>query len=214
LRPRLKEMKVQEQILKGTEELFFRYGIKGITMDDIAKHMGMSKRTLYENYPTKDDLVSAILKVHIEKNAENCEEYRDKAKNAIEEIIMMMMQLRNMFNAMNPRLLYDLKKFHPKAWQEFQDFKHNLIMKTIMDNIRLGIKQGIYREDIDVNILSRLRIEEIELAWNPEIFPTASYDLTKVQVSLLDHFLYGIANVKGHRMIERYKKQQNITVTL
>jgi len=207
-------MKVQEQILKGAEDLFFRYGIKAITMDDIAKHLGMSKRTLYENYPTKDELVEAILKAHLEKSKEDCLQFATKAKNAIEEIIMTMLQVRAVFNTMNPRLLNDLKKFHPQAWKGFQDFKHHVIMKAIIDNMKLGIKQGVYREDIDVNILARLRIEEIELAWNPEIYPPSSYDLSKVQVSLLDHFLYGIANAKGHKLIESYKKKQNITVTL
>lgn len=212
--PLLNKMDVKEQILKGAEELFFRYGIKGVSMDDIAKHMSISKRTIYENYPTKDDLISAILKEHIEQTVENFDEFREKAKNAIEEIIMMMLQLRSMFNTMNPRLLFDLKKFHTKVWQEFQNFKQNLIMKTVADNIKLGIKQGLYRDDLDVLILSRLRIEEIELAWDPEIYPPSRYDLTKVQVCLLDHFLYGITNVKGHRMVERYKKQQNINVPL
>jgi AcrR family transcriptional regulator len=212
--PRSEKMKVQQQILKGAEELFFRYGLKSITMDDIAKYLGMSKRTIYENYPTKDSIVSALLMAHREKTMNDIESNRKTSKNAIEEIIMTMHQMKDMSDMMNPRLLFELKKFHPKVWQEFQDFKHKVIMQCVADNMKHGIKQGIYRKNIDVPALSRLRVEQIEMAWNPEIFPPAQHDITKTQLVFLDHFLHGIANIKGHQLIEKYKKSKTLNVPL
>ena len=208
--PRSDKMKPEEQILKGAEELFFRYGLKGITMDDIAKHLGMSKRTIYEHFPTKDSIISALLKIHTEKNSAQIKQFHETAKDAVEEMFMTMEQLKDMFRMMNPRLLFELKKFHPKVWLEFQDFKRNIIMQSVSENIKLGIKQGIYRDDIDVEILSRLRVEQIELAWNPEIFPPSIHDIAKVHLALIDHFLHGLINVSGHRLVEKYKKLKNI----
>jgi AcrR family transcriptional regulator len=207
-------MKVEEQILKGAEELFFRYGLKSITMDDIAKYLGMSKRTIYENFPTKDSIISALLMLQRKKSLHDIETYRKESKDAIEEIFMTMQQLREMANMMNPRLLFELKKFHAKVWKDFEDFKQQVILQCVTDNLKRGIKQGIYRKEIDIETLSRMRVEQLELAWNPEIFPPAKYDITKTQLTFLEHFLYGVANTKGHELIEKYKKSKILNVPL
>ncbi len=207
-------MKVEQQILKGAEELFFRYGLKAITMDDIAKHLGMSKRTIYENFPTKDSIVSALLSGHKEKSISDIETFRKESKDAIEEIIMTMFHLESTSEMMNPRLIFELKKFHPKVWGEFQDYKEKVIMQCVADNMKRGIKQGVYRKDLDIDTLSRLRVEQIELVWNPELFPPSRYDISKVHITFLEHFLYGIANLKGHQLIEKYKKSKNLNVPL
>jgi AcrR family transcriptional regulator len=207
-------MKVEKQILKGAEELFFRYGLKSITMDDIAKHLGMSKRTIYENFPTKDSIVSALLDNHREKSISDHELIHKESKNAIEEQFMSMRMFKDMADVMNPRLLFELKKFHPKVWSEFQDLKQEVIQQFIIGNLKRGIKQGIYRKEIDVEILSRLRIEQIEIAWNPELFPPSQFDIFKVNMAFLDHFLYGVVNLKGHEMVEKYKKSKNLNVPL
>jgi AcrR family transcriptional regulator len=212
LRPENKKVKIKGQILKGAEDLFFHYGVKNITMDDIAKHLSISKRTIYENFPTKDDIVATLLNAHLEMSKEQCNMRCKQSKNAIEEIVLMMMHLREMFSRMSPRILFDLKKFHPKAWKQFQEFKQEFLMETISHNIKRGIKEGFYRKNLNVAVLARMRIEQVEIAWNPEIFPPSKYELKDVQLSMLDHFLYGITNIKGHGMVEKYKKHQQLTV--
>src|SRR6185437_13741587 len=154
-------MNVQEQILKAAQELFFQYGIKNVTMDDIARHLSMSKRTIYENFPTKDDIVGTLLTNHLEENMEVCKARGEESKNAIEEIVLMMQHIREVFTRMNPRLLFELKQ--------------GFLMKTISDNIHRGIAEGIYRKNLDVPVLARLRIEQVEFASNPEIFPSSEF---------------------------------------
>ena len=205
-------MKVEKQILKGAEELFFRYGLKAITMDDIAKHLGMSKRTIYENFPTKDSIVSALLTEHRNKCLSDNEVIGKEATNAIEEQLMSMNIYKDLADMMNPRLLYELKKFHPKVWGEFRDFKEEVIMQFILGNLKRGIKQGLYRKEIDADILSRLRIEQIEIAWNPELFPPSKFDSWKVNLQFITHFMYGIVTPKGYELIEKYKKSKNLNV--
>src|SRR5579863_4165471 len=184
-------MSTEEQILKGAEELFFRYGIKGITMDDVAKHLSMSKRTIYEKFPHKEAIVEILLKEHLKKHFEDCKKYRSASSNAIEEIFMMLTPLKELFEAMNPRMLFELKKFHPNAWMEFMEFKRTTLLESMVTNMKRGIKEGLYRDDIDVNTLAVLRIEEVELAWNPEVYPPSEFNMAKVQISLLEHFLFG-----------------------
>jgi TetR/AcrR family transcriptional regulator, cholesterol catabolism regulator len=198
----------EEQILKGAEELFFRYGIKGITMDDVAKHLSMSKRTIYEKFPNKDAIVEILLKQHLDKHLKDFKKFRHASANAIEEIFMMLQPLKELFESMNPRLLFELKKFHPQAWYEFQKFKKKSLLEVLVANMKRGIKEDLYRSDIDVNVLAVLRIEEVELAWNPDIYPPAEYNLAKVQIGLLEHFLFGITNIKGHSIAEKYKNNK------
>jgi AcrR family transcriptional regulator len=203
-------MSTEEQILKGAEELFFRYGIKGITMDDVAKHLSISKRTIYEKFPHKDAIVELLLKQHLNKHLEDFKKYHHTSSNAIEEVFMMLQPMKELFESMNPRLLLDLKKFYPRSWDEFQKFKKSTLKETLISNMKRGIKEGLYREDIDVKVLSALRIEEVEIAWNPEIYPPVEYNLANVQICLLEHFLFGITNVKGHNVAEKFKKQLNL----
>ena len=203
-------MNTEEQILNGAQELFFRYGIKGITMDDVAKHLSMSKRTIYEKFPNKDAIIEILLKQHLEKHLEDFKKFRHSSANAIEEILMMLQPLKQLFESMKPRVLLELKKFHPHSWESFQKFKKNALMETLISNMKRGIKEDLYRNDIDLNMLAVLRIEEVELAWNPEVYPPADYNLAKVQICLLEHFLFGITNIKGHGIAEKYKKQLNI----
>ncbi len=176
-------------------------------MDDVAKHLSMSKRTIYEKFPNKEAIVEILLKEHLKKHLDDCKKYRSAAINAIEEIFMMLAPLKELFETINPRILFELKKFHPLAWKEFTDFKRTTLLESMIANMKRGIKEGLYREDIDVNILAILRIEEVEIAWNQEIYPSSKFDLAKVHVSMLEHFLYGITNVKGHQIAEKYKKQ-------
>jgi len=203
-------MTTEEQILKGSQELFFRYGIKGITMDDVAKHLSMSKRTIYEKFPNKDAIVELLMKQHLESHMEDLKKFRNSAANAIEEIFMTLKPIKELFEAMNPRLMFELRKFHPETWEQFQKFKRKALKDTLIANMKRGIKEDLYRADIDVDVLSVLRLEEMEIACNEDAYPSSEYSMVRVHVALLEHFLFGIASAKGHSMAEKYKKQLHI----
>jgi hypothetical protein len=142
------------------------------------------------------------------------ERIEKEAKDAIQEQLMCMSVSKDMVEVMNPRLLHELKKFHPKVWVEFEAYKEEVIRQFIIGNLKRGVKQGVYRKDIDVEILSRLRIEQIEIAWNPELFPPSKFDIWKVNLAFIAHFLYGIVSLKGYQLIEEYKKSKYLNVPL
>lgn len=203
-------MTTEEQILKGSQELFFRYGIKGITMDDVAKHLSISKRTIYEKFPNKDAIVELLMKQHLDSHLEDLKKFRQSSSNAIEEVFMTFQPIKELFQAMNPRLMFELKKFHPATWLQFQKFKRKALKDTLVANMKRGIKEDLYRADIDIDVLAILRMEEIEIASNEEVYPPSEYNIVRVQIALLEHFLFGIASAKGHAMAEKYKKQLHI----
>ncbi len=199
-------MKTKDRILKSAEDLFFKYGIKSITMDDIAKDLGISKKTIYQFYSDKNEVVEKLLTERLKKNECEFQLIEKESANVIEEVFGMMKNLENMFAQMNPNLFYDLQKYHPNAWKLFKQFKEECIERMVEDSVKRGIKQGLVRSDINTKIIARLRMEEVEMGFNPQAFPPDKYKIVDVQLALLDHFLHGICTLKGHKLINKYKE--------
>ena len=199
-------MDTKEHILKSAEELFFRYGVKSVTMDDIATHLGMSKKTIYHFFKDKDELLSQFAKTFVNRHIGAFEHVCKLSKNSIDEIFCVMKHLRSLFLQMNPKLFFDLQKYYPHAWQQLRDFREKHVAEMIQKNLENGIKQGLYRSDLNIIILAKLRLEEIEMAMNPTIFPMDKFNITQVQLTLFEHFLYGICTLKGHKLVNKYKQ--------
>ncbi len=199
-------MKAEDRILEAASELFFRHGVRSITMDAIASHLGMSKRTIYDSYEDKDAIVKALTHLEISAREKELHDIRKNAVNSIDEIMRALGYMEKCFERINPSVFYDLQKFHPVAWKHFRVFKEEKMQVFIEENLKRGIKQELYRKDLKVKVLAKLRIEEVEMGFNTMIFPTAKFNFTEVQVALLDHFLHGIVTIKGHRLINKYKQ--------
>lgn len=199
-------MEPKDRILKGAEELFFKYGVKSITMDDIAKHLGISKKTIYQFYADKNEIIETLMRQHIENNECECRAIMKETANVVEEFLAMIKHISAMFSKMNPALFYDLQKYHPKAWKLISEFKGNFIERNVEESLMRGIKEGLVRKDINIKIITRVRVEEIELAFNPQAFPPDKFKLVDVQLALLEHFLYGICTLKGYKLINKYKQ--------
>ncbi|PWT89532.1 MAG: TetR/AcrR family transcriptional regulator [Acidobacteria bacterium] len=201
----------KERILEKAHELFMRYGVRSVSMDDIAAHLGMSKKTLYQYYTDKEELVDAVLSEVLEKNRSECMDYRQVAENAIHEVFQAFDMIQEMFSNMNPAIVFDLEKYHPEVFKKLEHHKRVFMYQVIGQNLERGIKEELYRDEINVDILTRFRIESMMLAFNSEIFPNNRTQLVLIQEEILEHFLYGLATVKGQKLIQKYKLQKNVT---
>jgi AcrR family transcriptional regulator len=199
-------MSVEEKILKGAEELFFKYGVRSVTMDDIARHLGMSKKTIYQSYKEKDEIVHKLMLAHIKNDECLFAENFDKAGNVVEEVFSMMRTITETFSRINPLLFYELQKYYPQSWKLIKDFKEEFVQKMVEKSLEKGKKDGYVRQDVNIRILSRLRMEEVELAYNAGVFPPDKISIVEVQLTLVEHFLYGICTLKGHKFINKYKQ--------
>ncbi|PWJ54747.1 AcrR family transcriptional regulator [Dyadobacter jejuensis] len=177
--------------------LFWRYGIKSVTMDDIAKDLGISKRTIYQHFKDKNEIVEKVIKSKL--NDEECQmqELEENSLNPIDEIVNISTHIRESLGSMNPSVLFDLKKYHPEGWALFREFKKSMVIQSVRDNLIKGQQAGLFRLDIDVEVLSRLRIEQIEMAFDPSIFAFGQFDIVEVQIQFLDHFVRGILSPEG-----------------
>lgn len=205
LRP---QMDPKERILLKSNELFNRYGIRSVSMDDIATQLGMSKKTLYQYYVDKDELVNAVFDIILNSNKSQCLECSKKGENAIHEVFLSFDMMQDILTSMNPSVLFDMQKYHPSAYKKFQDFRNGFLYKLIRNNLERGIREEIYRPEIDTDILSKYRLFSVLLSFDPEVFPSNKTNLVYIEQQLLEHFLYGLATSKGEKLIQKYKTQR------
>src|SRR6201985_325403 len=174
-------MSQEERIIQGGEELFLKAGIKSVTMDDIAKHLGMSKKTIYQFFKDKNELVLALVKRKLQDDEDQMCAIISKSGNVIEEMINMMKCSEEIFSRINPIVIHDMQKYHPDAWKQFQNFKADVIVNTLEQLLSKGIKQGYIRPDIDVKIIAKMRVSQVELGFDTTVFPAAEFSPWKVQ---------------------------------
>ena len=115
---------------------------------------------------------------------------------------------QEVFAEMNPSVLYDLQKYHPAAYRKFHEFKYGFLYKVISNNLERGVKEELYRSDIDIDVLTRLRIESVMLPFNAEVFPNNRTHLIHIEQQLFEHFLHGLVTTKGQKLIQKYKTQR------
>jgi AcrR family transcriptional regulator len=202
-------MEVKERILTKAADLFMRYGIRSITMDEIASQLGISKKTIYQFFTDKDDMVSAVIEQEIKKNESECIGFKNDAADAVHEIFLAVEDLDEMLKYMNPLMLYDLEKHHPKAFQKLKEYKYQFLYQAILDNLRRGIKEGVYRADLQLDIVAKNRIESAFLVFNPDIFPHTRYKISEVNLELAMLFLHGISTTSGKELIGKYTIERN-----
>ena len=198
----------KERILVKSHELFNRYGIRSVSMDDIAAQLGVSKKTLYQYYTDKDELVNAVFDGVLSTNKTQCVDCTKKGENAIHEVFLSFDIVEEMLKTMNPSVLFDMQKYHPSAYKKFDDFRNGFLYRIIKANLERGIREELYREEIDTDILSRYRLYSVLLSFNPEVFPTSKTNVAYIEQQLLELFLFGMATLKGQKLIQKYKNQR------
>lgn len=184
-----------------------QYGVRSVTMDDVARDLGMSKKTLYQSFANKDELVEAVSKAHIAREKVEFGDVEENASNALEELFNITKCVRKSVQGVNPSLLFDLQKYHPSSWALFLDFKQNFIRAMVERNLKVGVKEGYYRPEVDPDVLAKLRMEEVQMAFDPKVFPSNKYSIVEVQMQVLDHFVHGLLSDKGRELYHTYQKQ-------
>jgi AcrR family transcriptional regulator len=202
----MEELDIKEKILKGAEELFTKYGVRSISMDDIARHLSVSKKTLYQHFTDKEDIVTMACKAHLDRNVNEFEEIKNSATNAIDELAKLSVCLKRNMQDMNPSLLFDLQKYHPRAWAVWMDHKNKFIKCSVVRNLMQGIKEGYFRPELNPEVIAAVRLELVQLGFDEEIFPREKFRLADVQLQIFDHFVYGLVTDKGRKLYQKYKE--------
>ncbi len=198
---------MKEKILTEAERLFWKYGVRTITMDDIARRLAISKKTIYQYFTDKEDIVYQVVSHHLEHEIRECDKLFDKSLNPLEEMLMISDMMKRNADMVNPSLLMDVQRYYPKAWDVFLQHKEGRIITDIKDNLQRGVEQGIYRPDIDLETMARLRVELIQLGFDDRVFPN-SKDVMATQDHLLHHFIRGILSEQGFTIYNALKNKE------
>lgn len=193
-----------QQILDGVSLLYMKYGIKSVTMDDVAKELGISKKTLYLYVKDKEDLVKQVVSYHITK--QNCEfdHIELENMNAIDVLLHVSQQVLQFFSDFTPNVRYDLQKYYPTVLKLFSDHRNEHIYKNIRTNLDKGIKDGLYRNNIDPHVIAATYVSRIDVIFDNTYFPHDKYSFSHLFQELFTYHIYGIASKKG---IEYYEKR-------
>ena len=190
-----------------------KYGVRRVTMDEIARGLAVSKKTLYQYFKDKDEIVSVVTNFLIELDKSEFIGIKEESSNAIEELFLVSKCIREKIGDMNPSLLFDLQKFHPKAWGYYVDYK-DVMLGMIADSIRQGKSEGYFRESLDPDTIARMRLEMVQMVFDDRIFPKNKFDFKEVQLQLFDHFVEGIVTDKGRQLMHEYlEKNEELTKT-
>ncbi len=202
------ETDIKQRIQQAAHELVMQYGIRSVSMDDIAANLGMSKKTIYLYFKDKDELVEAVVDGVIDTNQCICNTDREKADNAVHEIFLVMDMMVEMFKTMNPSILFDMQKYHPAAFKKFQKHRNEYLYNVCKQNLERGIAEELYRPEINVDILARYRVETMLTAFNPEFQRTVKQSLIKIEQEIIVHYLFGLVSIKGYKLTLKYMEQK------
>lgn len=198
----------KQRILSEVSALLLQYGIRSTSMDDIAAKLGISKKTIYQYFEDKDALVEEIVNNILTENECECENDFGNSENAIHEVMLARDMMQKMFRAMNPSVVHDLQKYHPRAFLRFKKHKDQYLLEVLTRNLQRGIREKLYRPDINVPVLARYRVEGTMLPFSPDFQQGFILGLFELQQEILIHFLFGLVTPKGYELLTQYLSTQ------
>ncbi|MBL8001909.1 MAG: TetR/AcrR family transcriptional regulator [Flavobacteriales bacterium] len=187
----------EEEILQQAQKCFMRNGIKAMTMDDVARFMRVSKKTLYQFFSDKNDLVERMVGHFCTAHEQAIEDIRKRNLNAIDEHFEITRYIAGQLAQMHPSIHYDLEKYHPKAWATLQHTEDRGVMETLVANMEKGIREGLYRDDLDITIIARIYVSRMDAVFDGELFPVNEYSFVDVLWEQFRYHIRGIASPKG-----------------
>ncbi len=200
----------KKEILDKVCLLYKNYGIKSITMDDAARHLGISKKTLYQHFSDKTHLVKEAVLAEVSSRLDKLAILNRQQTNAIEDLLDYYKIQLNLILDYKPNFIYDLKKYYPDIYENYVKIKRENILKGTIQNLEKGKKEGLFRKELDVDIISRLLLMRIEGMIHSGIFNTQELLSPKVFTELFYYHIYGIVSDKGKDYFENHKDKLQI----
>ena len=196
----------EKKIVQDAIKVFMTYGIKSVTMDDVARNMRISKKTLYQYVNDKNDLVAKCLDYDCTETEDRIKEIMKKKLNAIDENLEISKYVVEELRDIHPSIFYDLEKYYPEAWAKMNELRHDFVGEVMQKNMERGIKEGLYRDDINAEIMTRLWVARLNVIFDPHLFPMESFKPVEVYSQMYMHHIRGIASEKGLKYFEQTLK--------
>ena len=201
----------KERIIRSSSALFLRYGAKNITMDDIAKDLRMSKKTIYKYFPDKETILQHCLSDMALEHKKQRDEIFKNSENIIDAFITVMYHSMKEAEHINPVLIYELKRHYPELMENIQNAHKEDIYIEVERGIKQGIREELFREDINIDIVVKLLLLQSAEMSNVEVFQPSDYPPGELIKNVIINFLRGISTEKGRHLIESYLTTHQLT---
>lgn len=199
-------LETREKIIEAAKEQFMQYGVRSVTMDDLARLAGVSKKTIYQEFSDKNQLVFDTFSSALKQDIEKMETLPKVKDGVIEHLVGLTNYIRKRFASLNPYVLNEVQRYFPQSWKLFEDFKQEHVIKGIKELLEKGKEEGYFRPEINTEIIATMRLEQMMAIFDPIKFPPSKYNPVDLQIEVFEHFLYGIFTEKGR---EAYLNQKN-----
>lgn len=199
--------KTPQEYIKKVCDMFKNYGIKSVTMDDVARELGISKKTLYLHFKDKSELVGIILKREFKEKADEFSEAMENKENAIEELFEYYKVQIKILTNQKPNFLYDLKKYYSTHFDEFTKKKKERMMESVMKNLKRGKEEGLFRADINEDIVTRMHIARIDSIMTSGIFSFEELRSPLFFSEAFKYHIFAIVNDKGREIVNKKIKE-------
>lgn len=199
-----------KNILEKVRDLYVRYGIKSVTMDDVAHQLGISKKTLYQHVVDKNDLVLKVFELEIDDNCTQFECSFSEDSNAIEQLFDVHRWVMKRMKEHSPVSDYDLKKYYPDLYRRIEKIRRERMYEFVINNLRKGKKEGIYRSDLDEEIITKIHVSRIQNTFDSELLTNEEKTSFKVFYEFFIYHVRGIASEKGIKILEEKLKNKEL----
>lgn len=197
-------MDIKERIIENSLDLFINRGCKSVTMDDVAAENGISKRTLYENFTDKSTLLEQILLLYEKNMNEMFVVLHKNTANVLESFLQIHEAQNEVVVNLRINFFMELKKFYPQLYTFAVERMIKSHFTIINEGIKRGQQQGLFREDINLEIVAKLMLEMGHLADNSEVFPVRQYPRKELFKELYITYIRGLCTLKGIDIIDNY----------
>lgn len=181
-----------------------RYGIKSISMDDISRELGISKKTLYQFIDNKSELIEQIFQQQIECEKLDMANIRKESTDAVDEILRMARYVIEELRQISPTTMYDLQKYYRSTWRQMEALHQKHIYLLIRENIERGMKEGLYRAGVDADIIAKLYVAKTSMVADEDFFPPLQYNMEKLFKQYIMYHIHGVASAKGLALLQKH----------
>ena len=195
---------MREKILIGAADMFLNYGFKSVTMDDLASSMGISKKTIYQHFDNKTKLVEATTAHLFDIISHGIDCICSLEKDPIEEIYDIKVFVSEHLKDEKSSPQYQLRKYYPRIYASLQQKQFSVMQSCVQENLKRGIDQKIYRENINIEFISRIYFSGMLAIKDAELFPPKDFSMTSLMDNYLEYHLRGICTEKGLNTLKKF----------
>ncbi len=200
---------MKQQIIEHAGRIFTRHGVRSVTMDELCGEMGISKKTLYIHFANKEELVSEVMNTLLKNTMESIYFLMEGASNSIEGFCEIANHVFEIMSRISPSMIHEIKKYYPKVWEDVQKFKKMSIENMAYENLKKGVVEGLYRSDINIDLVNRFYLTIILNMNDEELFPQTTTNPGAVYQGFINYHIRSIATEEGYEIYKKYNESKD-----